>query len=471
MKKLLSALLCLLLVFSISSPEVFARTAQSSKKNSAKNTVDYTEGVVNASELFYINGVVFWGYDKQLCSALIDDKGNLYDFVSEGTLSSEVSYVASDGKAIYMATEDGLIRLPLEEAGQDRSYLAVLDEHDLSNGFQLYDDELYFRYGSTLYSIPVSGGESSKLEKDIHRFQVTTQGVYCLSKDGDLLLLSLDGKERKTLCELDSEGELGIFGSKAYITTGEDKDFIYCYDLTLDSLDKLELDKDISAYYPVWVEGDSLYYRTVQGDIRRMSLSSGKEQLCQSSATLPDYDQGFLLDGFIYFELADTLHWAELDGQISTHLDSKDALSSNAYSLYARPDSSGSYDIAENIAVRSSQGQSRLESDHFCLYLPADGDWDYEVVSDKCVNVFHVPSKEAGVGGYLVSIMAYDTDDDSYTVFPHYTVAGMSSAKKYIAIFPTDVQYTPDTEKGYREMLDYVLQIDVNNKNNPFSCC
>ena len=69
-----------------------------------------------------------------------------------------------------------------------------------------------------------------------------------------------------------------------------------------------------------------------------------------------------------------------------------------------------------------------------------------------------------------MSIMAYDTDDDSYTVFPHYTVAGLSSTMKYIAVFPTDVQYTQGTEKGYREMLDYVLQIDVNNKNNPFSC-
>lgn len=459
MKKLFSTLLCLLLVFSLSGPEAFAHTVQSSKKDADQKTVDYTEGVVNASELFYINGVVFWGYDKQLCSALIDDEGNLYDFVSEGSLSSEVSYVASDGKAIYMATEDGLIRLPLEEASQDRSYLSVLDEHDLSHGFQLYDDKLFFRYGSTLYSVPVSGGESSKLEKDIQNFQVTTQGIYCLNKDGDLLLLSLDGKERKTLCELDSECELGIFGSKAYITTGEDKDYIYVYDLEKNDYEKLRLKEDTSPYYPVWVDGDTLYYKSDEGEIYRYQLSTGKESLCEGNMSLPEYDEGFFLDGFVYYKLSERLFWMDIEGGQSVSLELDDVLASGS-----------EYNIAQDIGVFSSQGLAGIQSACFTLYLPADRDWDYEVVSDNCVNVFYVPSKEAGVGGYLVSIMAYDTDDDSYTVFPHYTVAGLSSTMKYIAVFPTDVQYTPGTEKGYREMLDYVLQIDVNNKNNPFSC-
>lgn len=175
--------------------------------------------------------------------------------------------------------------------------------------------------------------------------------------------------------------------------------------------------------------------------------------------SLPEYDEGFFLDGFVYYKLSERLFWMDIEGGQSVSLELDDVLASGS-----------EYNIAQDIGVFSSQGLAGIQSACFTLYLPADRDWDYEVVSDKCVNVFYVPSKEAGVGGYLVSIMAYDTDDDSYTVFPHYTVAGLSSTMKYIAVFPTDVQYTPGTEKGYREMLDYVLQIDVNNKNNPFSC-
>lgn len=472
MKRIISALVFLILTFGLCSPTAFAQSAFSSKKetalsessdtaeNAPQDTADYMEGVVNSSELFYINGVVFWGYGNHLCSALIDDDGNLYDFVSEGRLSSDVSYVASDGEAIYMATDAGLICLSFEQSREDTSYLSVLDDHSLNDGFQLFDGQIFFRYGYTLYSVPCSGGESRKLEKDIRNFQVTTQGIYCLNKDGDLLLLSLDGRERRTLYELDSEGDLGIFGDKAYITTGEDDDYIFIYDLARDSCEKLELDEDISPYYAVWVEGDDLYYRSEEGDIRSKDLSTGKESLCDTSASLPDYDQGFLLDGFVYYEISDTLYWEELDGDFSRSIDSKDALGS----------SSGSYNIGEGITVANSQGQARLESVHFTLYLPADGDWAYELFGENCVNIFYAPSQEAGVGGSLVSIMAYDLDDNSYEVFPHYTVAGVSSEKRYIAVFPTDVQYSPETEKGYREMLDYVLRIDVDNKDNPFSC-
>lgn len=475
MKKIISALLSLVLVLGLCCPELTSFAAGSSASSSGSDSGrsreearDYLDGVVNASELFYINGVVFWGYRRQLCSALIDGDGGLYDFVSEGSLSSNLSYVASDGDNIYMSTDDGLISMSLDKAGQERAYLSVLDDHKLSSGFQLYGKQLFFRYGSTLYSLPVSGGESTKLEKEIRCFQVTTQGIYCLNDDGDLLLISLDGNERSTLCRLDSQGDLGIFGGTAYITTGDDEDFIYCYDLAGDSLEKLELEETISGYYPVWVEGDDLYYRTDEGDIRRMSLSSGKEQLCQGSGTLPDYDEGFLLDGFIYFELSDTLHWAELDGPVSMHLDSKDALSSGSASSPAK--SSASYDIAENITAASSQGLSRLESDHFCLYLPADSDWEYQVMNKRWVDINYAPARKAGYGGNVVSIAAYDSGDTGYTVFPHYAIAGEGGGMVYVAIFPTDVQFSPETEEGWRQLSDYVRNIDADNKNNPFSC-
>ncbi|MDE6434558.1 MAG: hypothetical protein K2L07_10050 [Lachnospiraceae bacterium] len=48
-------------------------------------------------------------------------------------------------------------------------------------------------------------------------------------------------------------------------------------------------------------------------------------------------------------------------------------------------------------------------------------------------------------------------EDNSYEDFPEYTVAGISENKKYIAIFPTDVQYDSSQEAGYRRMCGHVI--------------
>ncbi|MDO5391933.1 MAG: hypothetical protein Q4F24_12715 [Eubacteriales bacterium] len=40
--------------------------------------------------------------------------------------------------------------------------------------------------------------------------------------------------------------------------------------------------------------------------------------------------------------------------------------------------------------------------------------------------------------------------------------------KKYIAIYPTDVQYDSSQQAGYQKLYDYFLRMDSNNENNPF---
>ena len=81
MKKLLSALLALALIFSISgsSFSAYAATQTAKKKSSSQASRDYRENVVDSSLLFYKNGVIFWGYENSLCSALLDEDGIPYD--------------------------------------------------------------------------------------------------------------------------------------------------------------------------------------------------------------------------------------------------------------------------------------------------------------------------------------------------------------------------------------------------------
>ena len=218
------------------------RTVQKKVQTAAEKT-DYTEGVVQGSALFQKNGVIFWGHDQQLCSALIGEDGLPYDFISDGSMGADIYSVAVYDGALYLATDIGIIRLLTDQAEKEQGYGVVLGNNRLSiEGFQIYEDYIYYTYGYSLYRVPTEPGEREELEEDITRMQVTSKGIYCLNREGELLLVSLDGMERKTLCKLDSQGDIGVFGDKAYITTGEAEDYIYVYDLEQEELEKLELE-------------------------------------------------------------------------------------------------------------------------------------------------------------------------------------------------------------------------------------
>ena len=170
-----------------------------------------------------------------------------------------------------------------------------------------------------------------------------------------------------------------------------------------------------------------------------------------------------MLEGFGYYKLSDSIFWAELGEDNSGKQDIDRVLNKTAAA-------SGEYDIARNIGVGYDKTEY-LYSDYFVLNLPDFlSDWDYEVLSKTAFQIVHYPSRDAGCGGNVVSIMAYDKDDDSYNILPHYTVAGESKDKIYIACFPTDVQFSPETEKGWRQLSEFMQHIDVDDADNPFSC-
>jgi len=446
------------------------------KANGIRTEKDYCDGVINATRLTLKNGVAFWGFKEQLCSALLDENKDLYDFVSEGTLSTEIYSIALEGKEMYMATGNGLVCLSLEEFSRDQSVLTVIDGHRLSNSsFQLYGDSIYFTYGRSLYKVPKEGGKGKVLEENIEQFQVTTEGIYCLNKKGELICVSLDGRERKTLAELDSEGCLFILKDKAYITTGDDKDYIFIYDLGANSYEKLHFEKDLTPYHPVWVTDDSIYYESDDYDIYRYDRKTGKEAESSVLYDLPDYDCGYLEDGVLYYVYADNLFWINLDTGKSVKLSMAEALTYGTLTggSTAKAAPSEEYDIAEELGIFSSEGQARLESKYFSLYLPADGDWGYEVIDKRAIRIYYRPAYEAGAGGNLVTIKAYDQGTKDYEDLPSYTIAGVSKDKIYVAIFPTDVQFDSKQAAEYSKLFSYVQRIDSSEgkcDSNPFSC-
>lgn len=133
------------------------------------------------------------------------------------------------------------------------------------------------------------------------------------------------------------------------------------------------------------------------------------------------------------------------------------------------------YNIASGIKTRASGGSSFLETDHFSLYLPGDIPWEYEAVDNVTVSIYYPPAREAGYGGHVVTIKAYDWGDNEYEELPGWSVAGVDNEKKYIAVFPTDVQFDPGDSvqaSEYGRLLKVAQRMDCEDeelaKDNPF---
>ncbi len=133
------------------------------------------------------------------------------------------------------------------------------------------------------------------------------------------------------------------------------------------------------------------------------------------------------------------------------------------------------YNIAKGIKADTRQGVSWLETDYFRMYLPADIDWNYEVVDNETISIYYAPAKENGYGGHVVTIKAYDWGDNEYADFPSWSIAGQNDEKKFIAIYPTDVQFDPNDftqADEYRRLMEVAEGMDCKDeelaKDNPF---
>ena len=133
------------------------------------------------------------------------------------------------------------------------------------------------------------------------------------------------------------------------------------------------------------------------------------------------------------------------------------------------------YNIASGIKIRTSEGASYLETDHFSLYLPGDIPWEYEVVDNTTISIFYTPAKEDDFGGHVVTVKAYDWANDEYAELPAWSVAGLSNEKKFIAVYPTDVQFNPDDSTQateYGRLLKVAERMNCEDeklaKDNPF---
>lgn len=142
----------------------------------------------------------------------------------------------------------------------------------------------------------------------------------------------------------------------------------------------------------------------------------------------------------------------------------------------APPASSAAYDIASNLVVRLTNGYGLVQSDYFNLVMDyedmANGLWEIIPNNEYSISFYYSKAKASGYGGKVFSLMAFDWGDNSYSDFPAYSVAGVSNDKKYIILYPTDLQYDGSDSvqaSEYQRLSEYASHINDHDSSNPFS--
>lgn len=135
--------------------------------------------------------------------------------------------------------------------------------------------------------------------------------------------------------------------------------------------------------------------------------------------------------------------------------------------------SSADYDMTDGMqTVASSDGSIEyIYFNDFMMVMPNNEKWSMET-SPRAVTFYLFSAQQEGYGGKLVSIAAYDLDDDTYTHLPSYHEAGITtnSNVRLIAEYPTDVQWNhddPTQEADYKDLYEYLQKIGAGAVNSP----
>ena len=128
------------------------------------------------------------------------------------------------------------------------------------------------------------------------------------------------------------------------------------------------------------------------------------------------------------------------------------------------------YDIAANIRLAGGGDEKAVDTDHFTLTLTHGDTWDYEIDSKTSITFYNIAGREAGCGGRLLTLIAYEPGDTTYEEMPHYCVVGEKDGKVYVAEFPSDVQADVENEQNmndYMEVYSEVNKIEEGAEDSP----
>lgn len=320
--------------------------------------------------------------------------------------------------------------------------------------------------------------EKEKLAAGVEDCEVAQEGIYYTDEDGGLFLEALDGTDRNFLTDTPPESKIVLHGDFVYFWGEEDR-VIRQYSILSGSVKEIELQQEMYTTDYIWVSDDYFIYNTSSTEGCKYDLKTGQEESLDRIYGLMDKEKGLFCNDKLYYVIGDTLYCYDVlaDERSKINRDEIGEASPSspggAEEEHAgTSDTSKGYDIAENIGLHVSEGNAFVASEYFTLYLPADASWDWEVINSETIRFFYPPAKEAGFGGTFVTIKAYDWGDNGYSDIPSYQIAGLDNLKKYIAIFPTDVQYDVSNSvqsAEYQRLLEHARRINNEGADNPFT--
>ena len=132
---------------------------------------------------------------------------------------------------------------------------------------------------------------------------------------------------------------------------------------------------------------------------------------------------------------------------------------------------SNEYDIASNIKVLTESDDNNadmkvVETDHIRIVLSHGKSWSYSADSKYSITIYNEASKNAGSGGALVSIMAFSLNDAGYKAFPDYSIIGETEGMRYIAVYPTDIQFDPENKQAMEDYQAVMQEINIIRNND-----
>ena len=455
------------------------------------------QDVVIGRNIFVSGGetpVVFFGYNNLLCSALFKD-GEVYDFVVEAGFTGDVYALAVYDGMLYVSASDGIFKYDLEMfSGSGAASPEVLWDNNVSrfNQFQIYDGKMFFLYGVTLCYLPIEGGAKVDLATEVGDFEVTSNGIYYSKKDGSLHLLSTDFSSDEAIGEV-SPGAVMCLGNGGlyYKQSG----VIKCFSLDKGEVSDVETAAVVNEFSYPWVNGVGLVYNDEDYNLRL--ISGGSEKECGNMVEYPDKHNGFIFGDWIvsqstYYreinvidctngivrnyqlekEMADDLSKIS-GGSADTGTSGGSTAGTGTSGGTSGSGSIADYNIMDGFMKNASADGTvaYMYFNDFMLIMPNNDKWSMEEGKDY-VTIYLWSAQQEGYGGRLVTIHAYDLNDNSYEMLPSYHVAGVgkNAGVRFIAEYPTDVQWNgqdAQQDADYRELQEYLQKIGEGAVNSP----
>ena len=453
-----------------------------------------SENTIRSSYIALNGNKLYWCFDNTVCVADTQASGALSDCQSLGTMTEDVSSIAFSDSQLYINSKDGLYRADTGSfSGNDllSSATRLIDVKYIAD-FCVTEDAIYYSRANKLFQTDLNGQNENEILSGIKDFFVSGKEIYYLSAGGVLHRKEAGTSMDEILLETAGAEKILLQGNDIYLKGTS----LQLYHADSNTAETLSLPYSPDFSHSVLATDDFILYKTKAGNYARYYPDTQEKEIYDYaffeerpySVTSGNYHYYCFRNTQVTIVNLDTLEYEHFDAEESSNTTSKPASTETGKSASTetgKTDGNASgktsgktsgYNIAANLQCRITDGFGLAESDYFSLVFPyddfANNRWVIEPIDNNTIAFYYDKAKNSDYGGWVFSISAYDWGDNSYSELPDYTIADTSSEKKYIAIFPTDVQfdYSDSTQaKEYGRMLEFARNIDSKKDSNPFS--